>query len=340
MLLHKECLIPQLQQNAEQLVIAAVFNDCNGDALTPGTQLAKCSDIPAAPAPQVLSINGNTVSLSGGGGSVTVPDQDTDAQQLSISGNVVSLTNGGSITLPTTAAPVPQVLSIAGNTVSLSGGGGSVTVPDNDAQTLSIAGNTLSIAGGNSVTLPAASPTVVTGGAGAEVLGAGTSGSPYVIDVASMAEAVAFGAGGVIALGQTSSFSATLTNPTTKDIRGLVMTTWNAGLATDQTTSYAIYDMAQAISYDGVQDNARSSVLFGGATGGYDVTMPRGAPAQQPLTGAVDATFGTTFKAVTIPAGGTLNVTVTIGLFLLSGTDDGTTYVPQSRQIAFLGIGI
>jgi hypothetical protein len=127
MLLHKECLPAQLAEPLEQTVIAATFKDCSGVALTPGTKLAKCSDIPAAAAPQ----------------------------QLSIAGNVVSLTNGGSVTLPTTAAPVPQVLSVSGHTVSLSGGGGSVTLPDSDAQTLSISGQTLTIAGGNSVTLPA-----------------------------------------------------------------------------------------------------------------------------------------------------------------------------------------
>jgi hypothetical protein len=148
MLLHKECLIPQLQQNPEQLVIAAVFNDCNGDPLTPGAQLAKCSDIPAAP---TLTLSGQTLSISGGN---YVTLHDSDAQQLSINGNVVSLTNGGSITLPATAAPVPQELSIYNDILTLSGGGGSVQLPDLDMQTLDLQGNTLTISGGNSVTLP------------------------------------------------------------------------------------------------------------------------------------------------------------------------------------------
>ena len=56
---------------------------------------------PAAPAPQTLSLVGNTVTLSGGGGSITVPDLDT--QDLSLVGNVLSLTNGGSIVLPAAA---------------------------------------------------------------------------------------------------------------------------------------------------------------------------------------------------------------------------------------------
>jgi hypothetical protein len=124
MLLHKECLPTQLGQPLEQAVIAATFNDCNGDPLAPDTQLAKCSDIPAA-------------------------------QQLSISGNVVSLTNGGSVTLPAGAAPVPQVLSLYNDVLTLSNGGGSVTLTDSDNQTLDLQGNVLSISNGNSVTLPA-----------------------------------------------------------------------------------------------------------------------------------------------------------------------------------------
>ena len=82
---------------------------------------------PAAPAPQTLSLVGNTVSLSGGGGSITVPDLDT--QDLSLVGNVLSLTNGGSVTLPSAPGQVAQTLSIAGSTVSLSGGGGSIVLP-------------------------------------------------------------------------------------------------------------------------------------------------------------------------------------------------------------------
>jgi hypothetical protein len=79
----------------------------------------------ATAAAQTLSLAGQTLSLSGGGGSVTIPDLDT--QDLSIIGNVISLTNGGSVTLPTATAP-----------------------------TLSIAGSNLSISGGNTVALPAA----------------------------------------------------------------------------------------------------------------------------------------------------------------------------------------
>ena len=83
-----------------------------------------CADVAnCLPPAQTLSLSGQTLSLSGGGGTVTIPDLDT--QDLSISGNVISLTNGGSVTLPTVA---PQTLSISGQSLALSGSN-SVTIP-------------------------------------------------------------------------------------------------------------------------------------------------------------------------------------------------------------------
>lgn len=94
-----QCFTNELELNANQVVIAEVFNDCNGDPHAPGAQLAKCSDIPGA---QTLILSGQDLTLSGGGGTVTLPD--SDAQAISISGNVISLTNGGSVTLPAAVA--------------------------------------------------------------------------------------------------------------------------------------------------------------------------------------------------------------------------------------------
>ncbi|WP_333667212.1 beta strand repeat-containing protein [Flavobacterium sp.] len=105
---------------------------------------------------QTLSQSGNTITLSNGGGSFTLPTfTDTDSQSLSLTGNILAISNGNSVTLPT---QVPQTLTQSGNTVSLSNGGGSFTLPtftDADSQSLSLTGNTLSISNGNSVTLPA-----------------------------------------------------------------------------------------------------------------------------------------------------------------------------------------
>jgi len=105
--------------------------------------------------PQTLTQTGNVVSLSNGGGSFTLPTfNDTDSQSLSLTGNNLSISNGNTVTLP---IPTPQTLTQTGNTISLSNGGGSFTLPtlnDTDAQTLSITGNTLTISNGNSVQLP------------------------------------------------------------------------------------------------------------------------------------------------------------------------------------------
>ena len=107
--------------------------------------------------PQTLNQSGNTITLSNGGGSFTLPtDTDTDAQSLALAGNVLSISNGNSVTLP---AQIPQTISQSGNTVTLSNGGGSFTLPtftdtDTDAQSLTLTGNNLSILNGNTVVLP------------------------------------------------------------------------------------------------------------------------------------------------------------------------------------------
>ena len=124
------CFTNELELNCPT-VVACVAALPTGLAAAAGDLVlgkdGKYHALPAAPAPQTLSLAGNTVTLSGGGGSITVPDLDT--QDLSLVGNVLSLTNGGSVTLPSAPGQVAQTLSIAGSTVSLSGGGGSIVLP-------------------------------------------------------------------------------------------------------------------------------------------------------------------------------------------------------------------
>ena len=141
---------------------------------------------------QTISKTGNTLTLSNGGGSVTLSDNQTlsssgtgSTKTISISGgNSINLTvgdadssvsneiqslsqstnkgtvvlskNGGSIVLPDSSASNElQTISKTGSTITLSNGGGSVTITDN--QTLSSSGTgstkTISIAGGNSISL-------------------------------------------------------------------------------------------------------------------------------------------------------------------------------------------
>lgn len=135
---------------------------------------------------QTISQTGNTITLSNGGGSFTLPTfSDADAQSLALTGNTLSISNGNSVTLPaqtisqtgntvtlsngggsfTLPMPqAPQTISQTGNTVTLSNGGGSFTFPtfsDTDAQSLFLSGNTLSISNGNSVTLPTQVPQTI-----------------------------------------------------------------------------------------------------------------------------------------------------------------------------------
>ena len=62
---------------------------------------------------QTLSQAGNVVTLSGGGGSFTLPT-DLDAQTLALTGNRLSISNGNSVTLPVLSAGTePAIVSDA-----------------------------------------------------------------------------------------------------------------------------------------------------------------------------------------------------------------------------------
>ncbi len=102
---------------------------------------------------QTLSQTGNTITLSNGGGSFTLPTyNDTDAQALTLAGNNLSISNGNTVVLPTTHV-------IAGSNVTVTGNGTTtspfqVAAQDDDEQSLSLVGNNLSISNGNTVVLP------------------------------------------------------------------------------------------------------------------------------------------------------------------------------------------
>ncbi|WP_295338788.1 hypothetical protein [Flavobacterium sp.] len=134
---------------------------------------------------QTLTQIGNVITLSNGGGSITLPtftDTNTDAQSLSLTGNVLSISNGNSVTLPafTDTDTDGQTLSLTGNTLTISNGN-SVTLPTPTFQTLSQAGNTITLSnGGGSFTLP--STTTVTAGNNVTVTGNGSSATPYVVN--------------------------------------------------------------------------------------------------------------------------------------------------------------
>lgn len=128
--------------------VGTSYNAGSGISIT-GNTISNSGDLSNTNEIQTLSLTGNTLSLSSGGGAVTLPSGGTNytaGNGINISGSVIS--NAGDLSNSNEL----QTLSKSGNTISLSNGGGSVT--DADAQILSISGNTLSISGGNSVNLP------------------------------------------------------------------------------------------------------------------------------------------------------------------------------------------
>ncbi len=121
---------------------------------------------------QALSLAGNTLSLSSGGGTVTLPTGTTytAGTGISIAGNVI--TNSGDLSNTNEL----QTISKTGNNATLSNGGGSFTVDDADAnatneiQTLNLVGVNLTLSnGGGTVTLPTG--TTYTAGTGISIAG-------------------------------------------------------------------------------------------------------------------------------------------------------------------------
>ena len=133
---------------------------------------------------QKLSQSGNTISLSNGGGSVSITDNDK--QSLSLKSGSLSISNGNSVTLPDSDNTNEiQELGISGGRITLDNGGGVVNLPDSsstnelqtltkngtkivlsndggevtdlDSQRISIDTGHISITSGNTVALPDAS---------------------------------------------------------------------------------------------------------------------------------------------------------------------------------------
>ncbi|MFN0032801.1 MAG: beta strand repeat-containing protein [Flavobacteriales bacterium] len=185
-----------------------------------GTTISNAGDVSNTNEIQALTLSGSNLTLSNGGGSVTLPTGTTytegagidivgnaisandasatnEIQALTLSGSNLTLSNGGgSVTLPTgttytegagidivgnaisandaSATNEIQALSISGANISLSNGGGSVTVPDasatNEIQALTLSGNNLTLSnGGGTVTLPTG--TTYTAGTGISIAG-------------------------------------------------------------------------------------------------------------------------------------------------------------------------
>ena len=107
---------------------------------------------------QTLSLSDRTLSIADGN-SVELPaeadgDVTNELQQLTLEGNVLSLSHdGGTVTLPAAGEQKLQDISLEGNRLSITDGS-TVELPTAAAQTLTLSDRTLSIADGNSVELP------------------------------------------------------------------------------------------------------------------------------------------------------------------------------------------
>ncbi len=121
---------------------------------------------------QALSLAGNNLSLSNGGGTVVLPAGTTytAGTGISLAGDIV--TNTGDLSTTNEI----QTVSKVGNTVTLSNSGGSFTVDDADAsatneiQTLNLSGASLTLSnGGGTVTL--LTGTTYTAGSGISIAG-------------------------------------------------------------------------------------------------------------------------------------------------------------------------
>jgi len=164
-----------------------------------GSNQISATDVSNTNEIQTLSLAGNQITLSNGGGMVNLPAEvdgsiTNEIQALSISGNQLSLSNGGGmVTLPAevdgSITNEIQALSISGNQLSLSNGGGMVTLPaevdgsiTNEIQALSISGNQLTLSiGGGMVTLPPATGDnwgTQSAMVGAALTGNGTAATP------------------------------------------------------------------------------------------------------------------------------------------------------------------
>lgn len=113
-------------------------------------------------------------------------------------------------------------------------------------------------------------------------------------------------------VGGTTTQSMVATNPSDcRDMRVLVYSNWNINFLLDPPTNPATLNSArvgQEILINGVQNPDVTSIVFGGTSGGYDVTRQTTGLSRHNL----DSTFGATVFPITIPAGGSSTITIRI----------------------------
>ncbi|MCF8245990.1 MAG: hypothetical protein K9J37_15035 [Saprospiraceae bacterium] len=177
--------IQQLQLNGSTLsltnggnaVTLPAYSAGNGIAIS-GNTIINTGDLDNSITNEIqqLQLSGTNLTLSNGGGSVTLPAAPVYSAGSGIGINGTTISNTGDMSNTNEI----QQLQLSGTNLTLSNGGGSVVLPSsptytagsgiaingttinntgdvsntNELQNLSIAGNTLSLSGGNSITLP------------------------------------------------------------------------------------------------------------------------------------------------------------------------------------------
>jgi hypothetical protein len=128
-----------------------------------GSTIANTGDLSATNEIQTMTLTGNALTLSAGGGTVNIPSY-TAGSGISISGTTV--TNTGDLS----ATNELQTMTLTGNNLTLSNGGGTITLPSGGGGVTSVNGATGAVT--NSLTLGSAgtSPAITGSGTNAVTL--------------------------------------------------------------------------------------------------------------------------------------------------------------------------
>lgn len=270
--------------------------------------------------PQVLSVSGNTLNLSGGGGSVSIQQSSLSAgnnvivtgssPNYTVSAATPSITGTGNIAVSgsypsQTLNVLPQLLSVSGKTLNLSGGGGSVTIQQTNLNA------------GNNVIITGSAPDYTVGAVTPSITGTGNiavSGS-YPSQTLNVQPQLLSVSGQTLSLSQ-SGGTVSLPVPTINGGNNISVTT------NSNTSQFTVSAVSQALSISG-------STLFL-SDGGGNVTLPvtsLSAGNNISLTGTAPAytvssptpTFNTTGNVTVTGVWPTPNISVPSQTLSLSG---------------------
>ena len=153
------------------LPTGTTYSAGSGIAISTGDVISNTGDSDNDPANEIqaLSLSGQTISLSNGGGSVTLPQE---AQTLSVNGQNLTISGGNTIALPfdgdSSAINEIQKITLVKDSLRLS----KDTSSTNEIQTMSLNGSTLTLSnGGGSVILPSGGSGTYTAGSGILIAG-------------------------------------------------------------------------------------------------------------------------------------------------------------------------